>query len=84
MSQAQLRVKHDSGRVLSTTRQPLRDLNPFDSVFLILGQVVSSPGLFPPCFQYNLDPMLASLASVSEVSCSSAEGLILEAAGMVL
>jgi len=29
---------------------PLGDLNPFDSVFLILRRVVSAPGLFPPRF----------------------------------
>ena len=31
-------------------RQPLRDLSPFDSIFLILRRVVSAAGLFPPCF----------------------------------
>ena len=31
-------------------RQPLCDLNPFDSIFLILRRVVSAPRLFPRCF----------------------------------
>jgi len=36
-------------------RQPLRDLNPFDSIFLILRRVVSAPGLLPPRFPSSLE-----------------------------
>jgi len=35
-------------------RQPLYDLNPFDSILLILRRVVSAPGLFPRCFPSSL------------------------------
>ena len=52
-------------------RQPLCDLNPFDSVFLIRRRVVSAPGLFHAASRASPPPYATSVESLFLVRYSA-------------